>query len=200
MNNFLITGSGRTGTAFLSRMLNRSKIWTVRHEVTQRYESMMENTQQIPGEISRRFERDDYGEVNSRLRWVAEKMDVSALGVILRDPEEIWISTANRRRRDRWGDACQRLLKSLRKVNWLADRDHFCVIDFHRMTTEVGYLRWVAEMFQVDDIVFTEEDLSKKINATKNPQYTDMGQFSKSIKNLVAIMSQEYQQTKDKWL
>lgn len=96
INNFAVAGLYRAGTLWLANALNSSPDWTVGHEnnwVADAHRSSKERFNHIQG----RLNHDHYGEVNSGLSWVFDKLDVAKKGVILKDPCKCFISYANNR-------------------------------------------------------------------------------------------------------
>ena len=191
--SFLITGCGRSGTKFLAHMLNRSSTWTVLHEPDGgKYVEMMENGGIIPEAVKERFRRPFYGEVNSRLRWIASSLQVAKLGVILRNPKDIWLSIANRRNPHKWHESCQRLRKSHKIVLELASREEVYTISFNSMTTNPLYLRQIANFFGILDVVYKQEDGRKKINPSREYRYNSLDRFSNAIRDTVSEMTEEF--------
>ena len=85
---FCITAMGRSGTTFLSAMLNQSPTWTVEHEPG--------GTSLSVRESRKRFQRQKYGEVNTFIRFQVMALDVDYRAVIIRRPLEIAQSMHNR--------------------------------------------------------------------------------------------------------
>lgn len=68
--NFLISSNGRSGTMFLSTIMNKSKKWKIAHEPRGEYEeNLYRSAKPVDRKIIKDFEKDYYGEVNSRLRF-----------------------------------------------------------------------------------------------------------------------------------
>ena len=88
MKKFYITAFGRSGTQFLSTNMNLSNQWTVMHEPRADRDAFRDNIE----EIQKTFSKEYYGEVNSRLRHYIRRKNVDKVGVILRDPKEIFVS------------------------------------------------------------------------------------------------------------
>lgn len=89
-NTFLITALGRCGTMFLATLMDQSKQWCVRHE------PVLHDERTMTPAIAGRFRLPYYGEVNSRVRWIASRIPVDKLGVIIRDPREHAVSVFNK--------------------------------------------------------------------------------------------------------
>ncbi len=86
--SFIISGMGRSGTAFVARELNRSKTWDVRHEPDASMDA---------GTISKRFfGADHYGEVNSHLLFCMDVIRGVDRVLILRDPLDVAVSMIRR--------------------------------------------------------------------------------------------------------
>ena len=86
MQPFLITGMGRSGTQFIANTLSKSKMCTVTHEHSNDHVYLRPNAD-IP---LKRFV-ENYGEVNSQLRYVAPELAKQGVKVVLltRDPRYI---------------------------------------------------------------------------------------------------------------
>lgn len=129
---FAITGMGRSGTKFLTSVLNLDPAYTVQHEPHPGCQPTVE--------VIDRFRRapKNYGEVNSYLRWQALALPVNYCAVILRDPLEIWQSMLNRGKLD-----VDHLDDSLRALDCMIALG-VPTIAFSRMTTDADYLREIA--------------------------------------------------------
>jgi hypothetical protein len=180
MINFLISGYGRSGTKWLSSLMNRSNIWEVQHEPGGPSDErrMVEKDRLVPKSIQERFNSDNYGEVNSRLRWIVDKIDVEKRGVIIRDPIDIWASTFKRKKGfynyndKQLENEAGRILQSFQlfqRISPHLDR----IISFRQMTSNVNYTQELLEFFGVMDVSVTEEDISNKKNASKNREVPD---------------------------
>lgn len=163
MDNFLVTGCGRSGTKFLARTMNRSPSWSVHHE-----RAPYSLTPCIP-EVQQRFERPRYGEVNSLLRMIAPHLKVARRAVILRQPEDILLSFFNKAARDgrNWRNFIEHLVEMFSVVAGLV-KSGFQVIRFAEMTTCPDYLRSTCESLMGAPIDFeiSKESLAP-INALK---------------------------------
>ena len=87
MQPFLITGMGRSGTQFIANTLSKSKMYTVTHEHPNDHVYLYPNAGDTP--IKRFVE--NYGEVNSQLRYVAPELAKYGVKTVLllRDPRYI---------------------------------------------------------------------------------------------------------------
>ena len=99
---FLITGIGRSGTKFLSNMLNKSTDYKVIHEIEG--DSRYVEKPIADKALIKRFSRKLYGEVNSYMRFVSQdlnkKINLNTL-YILRSPTEIALSCSFRRNKNK---------------------------------------------------------------------------------------------------
>lgn len=130
-NTFAITGMGRSGTKFLSNVLNQPP-FTVKHEPVPGFRPVVE--------VQNRFDRQDfYGEVNSYLRFQLLALDVDYRAVILRDPRDIFQSMYNRGK-----PKLDHLNDSLYALDGLV-RAGVPVISFSCMTQDQRYLQKVLE-------------------------------------------------------
>lgn len=172
-DNFAITSTGRSGTKFLSYNMNKSKIWTVAHEPP-------------IVKVLKQFNRDKYGEVNSRLLdHVFASLDVAKKAVILRRPSQVLVSFDNRNN----GKEAVRKLK-ITQHRWYILHSLVTagvpIIWFHKMVSDVAYLQHVFTYFGVMDVKVTEAMLQEKRNATSKKQrrVTRLQQCSKPVLQL----------------
>ena len=93
---FAVAGPYRAGTLFLANVLNSSPDWTVGHENNWVADAHRQSKERF-NHIQERLKHDHYGEVNSGLSWVFDKLDVAKKGVILKDPRKCFISYINLR-------------------------------------------------------------------------------------------------------
>jgi len=150
MDNFAITGMGRSGTKFLAGLLNRAVGWTVEHEPHPGFQSLQE--------VVKRFDKSNYGEVNSYLRYQILSIPVSFRAVILRDPRDIFHSMYNRGKPD-----LERLNEVLVSLDSTLSSGKVSIISFSKMTSDRDYLKSL-----IDDIGLKIElplDLSR-VNAS----------------------------------
>ncbi len=167
-NSFAISGMGRSGTLFLATMMNRSEIWTVEHEPWPLY-----NMHEVMDEVHARFDRDNYGEVNSFLRYVLRDLGVKKKGVIRRNPADVFISICN------WEDDFLEKLpekidfikRSFEVVDHAIATEGIYPIVFEKLTTEPDYTNEVIAEFGIKDVVLNEEDLAGKIHRAETNAY-----------------------------
>lgn len=180
MSNFLITGMGRSGTAFLAKTMNQSPTWTVEHEPIG-----SRDLEITVAEAQKRFERPYYGEVNSRLLWLARRIEVARMGVIVRDPGEVWVSVANRRYEEDWEFALKTMEAAFAEMRRLIDAGAER-IDFAPMTTDPGYLQDLLRWFGIEDVSITSMEQMRPVNET----YSRLDQFSTEIQGRVAALQE----------
>lgn len=168
-DNFLITAMGRSGTKFLSSVMNRSPTWTVRHEPRPRHD-----VRSLEGFSGRaRFNRHRYGEVNSRLRWVLMDIPVRRRGVIIRHPSSLWLSIYNKRAsqgRASDGQHYENILRAYGDALSMLDRYvrmGATLIRFERMTRDLNYLRRVLDSFGIHDVELSQDIMLRKVNKPK---------------------------------
>lgn len=179
IKNFLIVGPGRSGTAFLAAIMNKSKKWTVAHEPP----GTADNRRDF--EIAnKRLAQDYYGEVNSYLLFVAHAIKVGRLGVIFRAPSEVWISIANRRLKDLWVGNLDYLERAYAKMIELIEQGA-TRISFRMMTASREYLQNVISYFGIKDLEITAEIQSQRINMSNTNKYTSLADFSEEIRNRI---------------
>ena len=80
--NFLISGSGRSGTKFLANLMNKSEVWSVKHEPPPAGIENYTSSESI-WQTYKRFELDHYGEVNSYLRKILIHFPVNKKGLLM---------------------------------------------------------------------------------------------------------------------
>lgn len=158
-NTFAITGMGRSGTAWLASMLNRSPTWTVRHEPHGGFAPV--------SQVRDRFARHDncYGEVNSYLRFQLLALDVRWRAVIVRDPLQIFQSMFNRGK-----PRLDHLHESLLAIDGLIQR-HVDVISFSRLTGgDLATLNTVALRCGIEDLPEADELLEGHARNQSQPR------------------------------
>ena len=163
-DSFAISGMGRSGTLFLSTMMNRSEIWTVEHEPWPLY-----NMDEKMDEVHARFDRDNYGEVNSFLRYILRDLGVKKKGVIRRNPAHVFISICN------WEEGfldelpvkIDFIKRSFEVVDRALDTDGISPIVFEKLTTNTEYANQVITDFGITDVLLSKEDLAGKIHRAK---------------------------------
>ncbi len=161
MSTFAITGCGRSGTMWLSRIMNRSQAYTVEHEPD--------------GDDSARFAHyrfamakkcgRNYGEVNSRIRCVTLDLPLEYRGVIIRHPLKLARSAYNRNRGLRWLEDDLEL--SLAKLDELIECSDVEMWRFELLTTDLAYLNKLTQKFGV---TATVEDQATKRNVNTNDE------------------------------
>lgn len=188
MKTFAITGFGRSGTTFLARVMNLSSVWTVEHEPRGAFDEdavdHLSKCQPLPNSIMEAFNRDYYGEVNSRLRFWFEKLPVEKKGIIIRNPKEVVISIANR------NYTLDKIETTIKKFGFYYNTFHFWLrdtsilkIDFSRMTNDTIYMENILDTFDIYDVNISEYIIKRKINETKNRKYKNIDQFPSILKN-----------------
>lgn len=183
-NNFLISGFGRSGTKFLSNVMNKSKTWTVKHEPRGMLsEKSYKNNKKIPQKVIKDFNKNYYGEVNSYLRFYFDELKVKKKGIIIRDPEEIILSVCNRPHNL---NNNQKVLNIIDELNYFwhkfkkyTNNDNIKTIIFHKMTTDKDYLSDILKHFEINDINIDEIDINKKINKNNVVNYNSWEELPK---------------------
>lgn len=100
INNFAVTGAYRAGTLWLANALNSAPGWTVGHENNWIADAHRRSQKRFE-HIQDRLNHDHYGEVNSGLSWIFDRLDVAKKGIILKDPRKCFISYTNNRVKSR---------------------------------------------------------------------------------------------------
>lgn len=179
---FLITGRGRSGTKFLSSLMNRSRVWTVEHEP--RRDADLRD----PGQFDyAKIFRGHYGEVNSYLRNQIEHMDFVRRGIILRNPFEIMLSAMNRKPREKWVEISRGITDTYLHFDRLLEARSYHLVSFHRMTTELDYLQQILHDFGIGDVSLSSADLSRKVNVNQKNLYRSLNEAPQCIEALLAV-------------
>jgi len=183
-NNFLVTGFGRSGTEFLSRIMDRSEIWSVPHEPREGFDSEeFFKGAWIPEQILRDFDRDYYGEVNSRLRFYLFRLPVKKAGIIARDPKEIFLSVMNRKKYHKiYKEMIDSILFSLNIFADYSNKFSPLIIDFEKMVSDKEYLERTLRWFGIEDVSVSEEDLKKKVNKNKRIKFDSFDDLPRKIR------------------
>lgn len=139
MNNFLITGMGRSGTKFLANFLNTGiPDYEVIHEGPndhihfEKCEKEPEYFKKFTDIVNLRFKY-HYGEVNSYLRGIARDIQAVKKLVIIRNPYDIWLSSINRGHEREWGRYERQITEGLETIIYLIRGAGIPFIKFERM-------------------------------------------------------------------
>lgn len=151
MGTFLVTSHGRSGTKFLARELNRSKVWTVEHESRE-------------SAVDRRF----FGNVDSLMRTAEIGPEWEMLAVIVRPPLAI-ARSAFFKHPSRWDTFLELLQKDLLALDRLLLLPGTLRIQFERMVTDIDYLLSIAVRLGIDDLNKTDFDMSPVNSSPPGP-------------------------------
>ena len=189
-NNFLITGFGRSGTKFLSKILDCSMTWEVKHEPRgSQDEQAYRGGESIPKKMINAFKNNkNYGEVNSFMRFWIKDIEVAKKGIIIRNPRDITLSIANRKSIDR-------TLILMEELNYfyiffhklLNDDKRVLKISFDKMTTDFEYLKSLAKRLGINDINWDLTSLNK-VNQNKENKYKRFDELPSKIIDKYASM------------
>ena len=160
--NFLITAMGRSGTSFLSRLMNRSPTWNVAHEPVGRRDSLEKFNHRL---------RDHYGEVNSFTRFFFHAVKVSKKGVLIRDPMLIARSAYNRPVRFgpdlKYDYSTDRINTALKILDEGVKRGA-TIIECKNLSN-IDYCQWVVNHFGIDDLIVLPR-MMNPVNVTRDPK------------------------------
>lgn len=199
MNNFLITSQGRTGTMFLSRLMNRSRAWKVRHQPNNKDAILEGKVNALPQPAfpwMQRFNCNYYGEVNGLLRYYLPNIDVVKRGIIYRPLKHIIDSFYN-------GSKHDDIIPKIHDIHichnafygWCIADPSIVLINFDRMVNDIEYSRRVLYKFGILDVRINERLLGKKVNPS--------GRARKLPKEACALLEQlqfaDYNEL-DNWL
>lgn len=212
MNSFLITSTGRTGTRFLSRFMDYSSIWTVRHQPNL-FDSQMEDkvyfikqffNAEIPEWQQCRFDQDYYGEVNGALRYNFLNIKATRKGIIYREPKDVILSFANG---NDIRSKLSELIVKVKDVNLcdnafykiLIEHPEILLIDFEQMTTDGNYLNKLLRYFGIEDVIEQALITQKIINSNGREKYKTYEDLPKEVIDLVnSLKWKEYKQLNNK--
>lgn len=185
--SFLISGMGRSGTKWLSEILNRSEKWTVGHEPRGAYDIVTFGWgNNLPKDIVEPFQKPYYGEVNSYLRyWLPYIPGIGKRGMLVRNIRDVITSVANRYRPFDVRQAAE-IINDWRKTVMIARNfNEIELINFEWMVSDLDYLKDVFKRFGIGDVEVTEEDLKKRSNETEYPLYKSFEELPEEIRDLM---------------
>ena len=166
--SFLLTGTGRSGTKFLSETLDRSQAWEINHESPNDHRYLEVPDDRSADELKDRFREVYYGEVNSQLRRIAPALSRRGVRVYftVRHPRDIIksVHTARGRSRGQFIDTVIEVLPSLTDI-FLLRLLGFKSFTFEKFTTDKEYLLSIMNELGVDDVDASSIDLSQKVNS-----------------------------------
>lgn len=163
--SFLISAYGRSGTMFLSTVMNMSKTFTVKHEPRGIKDMLPNNFSYVD------IFRGNYGEVNSMMRMHIENIINIQKGIILRNPLDILLSGINRKCEDKHNFICEDIIKMFYKFDDYITNKNMIFINFHLMTSDICYLQNILETFNIVDVKVNKQIINKKINEKKKNKY-----------------------------
>jgi len=158
----LITGYGRSGTAFLSKVFSLSNEWKSIHEY--KYDKLYDKK---TISIVNRFRRDKYVEVNSYLRCIANDIEANTR-FIVRNPTDI-LKSGIQRCKD--NNQIEKLINDIPIGLKALDKIECEPISFSKMTSDIEYLeniiKWVGiQDINIDDISLNKVNINKVNNKT----------------------------------
>lgn len=156
-NNFAITSYGGSGTKFLAEMMNKSDKWTVLHEPHL-------STNFMAARFCQERFNNNYGEVNSYLRFCFQDLKVAKKGVIKRPIKDAYISWWSQKGEHLNDSYYYDLEITLHLLDELYENNDILLIDFNRMVANVSYINGILKHFGIEDVKLTKEDLAEKIN------------------------------------
>jgi len=180
--SFLITGFGRSGTKFLSNIMSRDPRWNIWHEPRGKEDEEFFNCLSVPSKIQRAFKQDFYGEVNSRLRFYVDRINVDDKGIIIRNPKDIFLSTMNRGK-----DAYKMARDIFLAYQFFNTLNDVLFIDFSKMVSDKDYLENVIKYFGVQPIV----DM-KPVNKNKTIRFYSFEDLPENVKYIYYLFDWDY--------
>lgn len=191
--SFLITSTGRTGTQFLSRLMNKSKQWMVKHQPCDLDGKWDDSflyypyNWKVPAYIQNRFNQAYYGEVNGLLRYWINQINVGKKGIIYRNYKDVITSFAN----GKFHQEERVLLRKVKDINLVhtafyriarTNPDIF-VIDFDRLTSDVDYILEIFSYFGIDDVKINKDIINKRVGT--NPKVRSFEQLPKVVQDTI---------------
>lgn len=183
-NSFVITGLGRSGTLFLATHMNVSSLWTVLHEPAPSFDMISAHC------VQDRFDRDNYGEVNSYLRMSVLDLRVARRGVILRDPRACLLS-AQKRGKLLDQEYLDYIDQSLHRMD-AAIRQGAMPIRFEKMVSSHRYLADLFSYFGIHDVDVKKVEIDRKINGSSDAAKVRNGSLSKGVVTWIHEKAQWY--------
>jgi len=192
---FVITGCGRSGTMFLAQALGRSRKFIVRHEHADDVRGWFARagSYDAAGHLGLTLQRfkahANYGEVNSCLRFIVDKLPLDKRGLIIRNPQDIALSSMNKfpiRWMGMYGfdERCRALEADLRQVQHLIKRG--CpAFRFEELTRDAGRMAEVVDWLGIDDVDVLEINYAQRINASGREFCSGLAQLTSEHRKAV---------------
>lgn len=201
--SFLITGYGRSGTKLLSSLMNKSNSWQVEHEPRGvKDEISGKKNDPLHLNVVQKSFTDNYGEVNSYLRYYFEQVDVDKNGLLLRNPKKIFLSVANRKPQKLWSFHINEIHFFYEKFLSWVENGIYPAIFFEKLVSDVDYANKIIKDYGVLDLEILESDLSKKVNQNKKVLYKDFSDLptitQRNIKKYFDPQIERYNKIKEK--
>ena len=208
---FLITGCGRSGTMFLAQALARSRKMIVRHEHADDGRGWLDDYTTYDRQahmklVAHRFAcHDNYGEVNSFLRFLADDLKVDHKAVLLRHPAQLALSAINKRPL-RWfgatpgfaARACM-LRDDLKAIDRLIRRG-LPFFRFEQFTTSPDELAKIFSWPLIDDVDGRDVRLDRTANAGNRDVVSSLSDLTicdrRKLHNCVAWFVDRYYEGK----
>jgi len=124
--------------------------------------------------IQPRFNQNGYGEVNSYLRYTARGLRVSKLGILVRDPIEVWKSICMRKAVTNWEEHLNDYARAIDAMAFLKDSRGATVINFHRMVTDPSYTQRMIKAFGIHDVSVTQAGVEAARNISRPGPRSDI--------------------------
>lgn len=171
MQNFIITGFDKTGSAYLADILDGNNGWTVKHNPRGVGDTLNTGKSTYNKRIMMDFDEDLYGEVSPNLRyWPGIK--VAKKGIIVRDPMDNFLSVANTQPAAFHRPLVNRMCEWYRSILSLANTDQpIRFIHFELMIKSVSYVQEIAEWCGVGGIDANKIKLFEAKNVNTRKRY-----------------------------
>lgn len=185
-SNFIVTGTGRCGTKFLSNLLNRSKLWTVLHE-PRGWKHQFDGYNNAHHVFTN---HNFYGEVSRSLIMDLLKFKWCRKAVIIRPYKEVVLSYSNRRyNMNTMISAVCDVNREYNQAISLSQRRDVLTIDFHKMVSNSDYLNNILVALGVEDIKATKFDMLAKVNENKEIAFKRYIDLPKVIQDCVSELN-----------
>jgi hypothetical protein len=179
-NNFIITAFDYSGAEFLFNIISRSKLWTVGRK------DGNNSGFRILDLILDYSDKDYHCEVDACLREILHLIPVEKKGIIFRNPSAIILSIANNVGLEAIGRVAGELYYYYWQFrNLITQNSKISIIDFHRMTTDILYLKQILLTFNINDVDVSEEDFKNTVDNDKFIKYKNFDELPQNIRMFV---------------
>lgn len=194
MQNFIITGFDKTGSAYLADTLDGNNGWTVRHNPRGVGDTLNTGKNAQHKRIMLDFDEDLYGEVSPNLRyWPAIK--VAKKGIIVRNPMDNFLSVANAHPAAFHRPLVNRMCEWYRSILSLANTDQpIRFIHFELMTKSVSYVQEIGEWCGIGEIDANKIKPFEAKNVNNNKRYRTLAYLPAQTRQFAEIRFKPFEE------